>query len=313
MKILFASNSRFGEVILSNLINSGVKVDFLATSSDKKKGRGQDVTSLSIKTFAEKKGINIVEVNNKDEFHQQVEQIKPDLVITAGFSVIIKKETTEKNLLINVHPSLLPKYRGPTPIQTAIKNGDSISGVTIIKMEEEIDSGPIIDRKEVLLDEKIDYITAEDLFGEVAAKMLELIISKITNPSFNDKYVEQDKEGVVYTKKLTKEDGLIDWKNSGLSIERKIRAYSSWPGTYTYLSGKRVKIIKASYQKQTLNGPFGECGKTYLGTNHTIAVQTGRGFLLVEELQIEGKKTTTAESFLQGNISIIGSVFSSLE
>ncbi len=311
MKILFASNSRFGEIILEGLIKKNIDISFLATALDKKRGRGQDIKPLSIKDFAKSKKIKVLEVDSAKSFESEIKGFSPDLVIVAGFSIILDKETVNSGLFINVHPSLLPKHRGPTPMQTAIKEGDSVSGVTLIKMNEKIDSGPIIDRKEVLLDKKVDYVMMERLFASVAIEMLQEKIKSIELPSFELKYIEQNEKDATYTKKLSKEDGLIDWSDSGIKIERKIRAYNDWPGTYTYLNGKRLKIIEASYQKQTLNGPFGDYGKTYLGTDNTIAVQTGRGFLIIEKMQLEGKKIISAKDFLMGNIAIIGSVLSS--
>ncbi len=313
MRIVFASNSRFGELILETLIQKEINIDFLATASDKKRGRGQEIKPLSIKEIAKDKKIEVLEVDSKEDFQREIEKVVPDLVIVVGFSIIINKETLQNGLFINVHPSLLPKYRGSTPIQTAIKEGDTISGVTIIKMDEEIDHGPIIDKKEVLLDEKINYIMAEQLLANVAAEMLRETLNGFKIESFQLEQEEQNEKEATYTKKLTKEEGAIDWNNLAINIERKIRAFNDWPGTYTYLNNKRVNIVEASCQEQTHNGPFGECGKTYLGTNNTIAVQTGGGFLLIEKLQVEGKNITSAEDFIRGNIEIIGSVFSSLK
>lgn len=311
MKILFASNSRFGEIILEGLSSEKININFLATASDKKRGRGQELSPSAIKVLAEEKGIEVLEVDDKKGFQELVEKLEPEITIVVGFSIIINKETIKDRLFINVHPSLLPKHRGPTPIQTTIRNGESVSGVTIIRMDEKIDHGPIILKKEILLDNNIDYVTAEKVFANVGVEMLKDLISRIKSSSLNLEYVDQNEEEATCTKKLTKDDGSIIWSDLGIDIERKIRAYNDWPGSYTYLNGKRLKIIKASYQKQTLNGPFGEAGKTYLGTNNTIAVQTGRGFLLIEKLQLEGKNIVSAEDFLKGNISIIGSVLSS--
>jgi methionyl-tRNA formyltransferase len=306
MKIIFASNSNFGAVVLKRLLENNIVPSILIASKDKKAKRGQQPQSLPIKNFANEKNIEIREISNLNDFHLVVEKEKPDLVIVTAIGMIIKKETLDLSFFLNVHPSLLPKYRGATPIQTAIINGDTKMGVSLLKMSHKIDSGPIIAQKEVTFDQKIDYKKAEE---ELALLGADLLIDYIPHfPKEDLSFSLQDENQATYTEKFLKEDGKINWEEPAKLIERKIRALNSWPGTYCKLNDKYFKVLEADVQEQNENGPFGEPGKIYLGTNYTLAIQTGKDFLLVKKLQFEGRKATSSKDFLQGNINSIGQI-----
>ncbi len=305
MKTILLSNSPFGEIILKKLIDQKSKPSLLITFSDKKSGRGQQEKSLSIKDFAINQGIETKEADTKEEVHEIIAKEKPDVVVVTAFGIIIPKETLDLSFFINIHPSLLPKYRGATPIQSAIIEGTQKTGVSIIKMNEKIDEGPIIIQKEALLDQNINYKKAEEFLAHIAGDLLIKTLSLIKENKVEFK--DQSKEA-TYTKTFKKEDGKITWNKPAEVIKRKVRALNPWPGTYCYLNDKVFKILEADIQEQTNSGPFGQCGKIYLGTNYTIAVQTGKDFLLVKKLQIEGKPPTSSKDFLQGNIDLIGSI-----
>ncbi len=305
MKLLFASNSNFGLTILKEIISkrNGYSLS-LITSSDKKMGRGKKYQSLQIKDFANRENIKTVECDDKESFIKKTHEISPDMIIVAGFGMIIPSPLLNSFNFINVHPSLLPKYRGATPIQQTILENELQTGVTIINVSEKIDEGPILAKKEVVLNEKINYQDAEEILAKEGGKLLlekmdDIVKNKITPE-------KQDDTKATYTKTLTKEDGKINWNDSASFIERKVRAYNPWPGTYGKMGDNFFKVLEADIQRQTENGPFGEPGKIDLGTNNTIAVQTGKDFLLIKKLQIEGKKSTTSKDFLQGNMSSIG-------
>jgi methionyl-tRNA formyltransferase len=306
MKIIFVSNSQFGVKVLQRLLENNMSPFCLVSSSDKKIGRGQQLKSLFIKDFTKEKGIEIKEADSHQEFHKIIEKEKPDLVLVTATGMIIKKETLDLSFFINIHPSLLPKYRGATPIQNAIINNEKKSGVSIIKMSHKIDSGPIIAQEEFIFDDQITYKDAEEKLAIIGADLTSKILPLIQNNKVLLK--EQDENEATYTETLCKEDGKIDWNEPAKIIERKIRALNPWPGTYSHINNKRFKILDAEVQEQTENGPFGEPGKIYLGTNYTLAIQTGKDFLLIKELQLEGKNPTLSRDFLQGNIDSIGVV-----
>lgn len=304
MKIIFASNSSFGGIVLEELVKNNSAPDILITSSDKKSGRGQQIQPLAIKEMAQKEDIKIMEADDKETFHKIIQEESPDAVIVAAFGLIIPEETLKLSNFFNIHPSLLPKYRGATPIQTVIQNGEEESGVTIIKMKKEIDSGPIVIQKSVQMRSEMNYAEAEELLAKIGSELTIETLNLFQNNNIAEK--EQNHNEATFTKILSKEDGKINWNDAAEIIERKIRAFSSWPGTYTKMGEKMIKVISADIQKQTEAGPFGEKGKMYLGTNNTLAIQTGKDFLLIKELQLEGKTPTSSKDFLQGNMSCIG-------
>jgi methionyl-tRNA formyltransferase len=234
---------------------------------------------------------------------------KTDLVLVAAYGRIISEKNLKKPKMgfLNVHPSLLPKYRGPSPIQGAILNGEEETGVSIMLMDQKIDHGPILKQKKIKLDQTEYYKDLEEKLACLGGKLLSKTVKEWTTGKIKSQ--EQNHSQATYTKLFKKSDGKVNWKDSAVQIEREIRAYNPWPGSYSKLDNKMIKFFKAEVQKQTKNGPFGEPGKIYLGTNEKIAVQTGKDFLLIKELQKEGKKKTNSKNFLQGNIDIIGKTF----
>ncbi len=306
MKIIFASNSDFGAIVLKKLLENDINLSFLIASEDKKAKRGQQPQSLPIKDFANEKNIEVREINSLNEFHLVIESEKPDLVIVTAIGMIIKKQTLDLSFFVNIHPSLLPKYRGATPIQTAIVEGNAKMGVSLVKMSHKVDSGPIIAQEEIIFDEKIDYKKAEENLALMGADLLIDYISRFSKEDLD--FSIQDENQATYTEKFLKEDGKINWEEPAKIIERKIRALNPWPGTYCKLDDKYFKVLEADVQEQNENGPFGEPGKIYLGTNYTLAIQTGKDFLLIKKLQIEGKKPVSTKDFLQGNIDSVGKI-----
>ena len=306
MKIIFVSNSQFGVKVLERLLENNIVPFCLISSSDKKIGRGHQIKSLFIKDFAREKNIKIKEADSHQEFHKAIGAEKPDLVLVTATGMIIKKETLDLSFFVNIHPSLLPKYRGTTPIQSAIMNDEKKNGVSLIKMSHKIDSGPIIVQEEVVFDDRINYKDAEEKLAVTGADLTLKILPLIQEDKILLK--EQDENKATYTEILCKEDGKINWNEPAKIIERKIRALNPWPGTHSHINNKRFKVLDADVQEQTESGPFGEPGKVYLGTNYTLAVQTGKDFLLIKKLQLEGKNPTLSKDFLQGNIDSIGVV-----
>ena len=300
MHITYLGTPNFSKRVLHELLKE-IDVNAIVTGKDKPRGRGQKKKPTAVKSLAKEK--NIVVYHGLDKVIE-----KTDLVLVAAYGQIISEENLKKPKygFLNVHPSLLPKYRGPTPLQAAILNGDDKTGVTIIQMDEKIDHGPILAQQQVDLSGSEYYRDLEKELSTLGGRLLSSVVSEWVDGNIKPK--PQNHSKATHTTLLNKDDGRIDWKESATLIERKVRAYNPWPGSYSCLNGKNLKIFKAEVQKQTEDGPFGAPGKIYLGTNEKIAVQTGEGFLLVEELQLEGSKRTTSKEFLQGNMDIIGEI-----
>jgi len=301
MKITFAGSPKYAAIVLEEILNEKIPVKWVVTNEDKPEGRGQKIKPTPVKKLARKRGLEVC---------HRLEAVikKTDLVLVAAYGRIFSEDILEmpKYGFLNLHPSLLPKYRGPTPIQAAILNNDKSTGVTVIRMNSEIDSGPIISQKKINLSGNEYYPDLEKKLAREGGRLLADTTKKWTADQIEAE--PQNDSEATYTRLLKKEDGRIDWSNPAEKIEREVRAYYPWPGCYTELDDKILKIHKASVQKQTEAGPFGVPGKTYLGTNEKIAVQTGKDFLLIEELQFEGGKKISSASFLQGNTDLIGEI-----
>ncbi|MBI2446819.1 MAG: methionyl-tRNA formyltransferase [Parcubacteria group bacterium] len=282
MKFVFFGTPEFATIILEKLIKSGLK------------------PQAAFRNPKESVSILIEKLNN----------LKPDLAIIAAYGKILPKEILEipHHGFINVHPSLLPKYRGASPIQYAILNGDEEMGVTIMKIDEDMDHGPILAISKLqITNPKITYL---ELSKELAELGAELLIKTIPNYiSGKITPVEQDHEKATYTKIIKKEDGKIDWSKSAESIERMTRAYYPWPGAYAKLKIKNekfkiVKVIEAEIHKESNH----VVGEVFLTKDSQLAIKCGIGSLIIKKLQLEGGKVLLAKEFLNGHKDFIGSI-----
>ncbi len=309
IKIVFMGTPEFGAVILKKLCRSEYKPVLAITAQDKPVGRKLILTPPPVKITAQKYGIPVRQPEKISSLKSEISDLKPDLIIVASFGRILPKEILElpKYGCLNLHPSLLPQYRGATPIQSAILDGCEKTGVSVILMDEKMDHGPIIAQKTLAMEKKE---TAASLFDKLAGLSANLILETIPKWLGNEiKARQQDESRATFTRILTKEDGRIDWRRPAEEIERKIRAFNLWPGTYCLADNKIFKILEADVLIQTENGPFGPIGKTYLASNDKIAVLTGKDFLIIEKLQLAGKKETTAADFLKGHLDFVGTIF----
>lgn len=309
-KIIFMGTPEFGAIILEGLVKSGYKPVLVITETDKPVGRKKILTPPIVKTVALRYNIPILQPERIENTKYQIPDAKPDLIIVAAYGQFLPKEILEipKYGCLNVHPSLLPKYRGSSPIQSAILNGDRETGVTIILMDSKIDHGPILAQKRLEIKIRETAEQLHDRLVELGAKVLTDTIPNWIKGGI--KPTLQDDSTATYSKILKKEDGKIYWKKSAEEIERQIRAFSPWPGSFTEIengdSKKIIKIFKATVLRQTNHGPFGILGKTYLAPNDKIAVQTGKDFLIIEELQPSGGKRMASKDFLKGHKKFIG-------
>lgn len=308
IKIIFSGTPKFGAIILEKLINQKCKPFLVITEPDKPVGRKQIITSPPVKLLAKKYNVPVFQSEKIQDTKNKTQNTKPDLIIVAAYGQILPKEILDipQYGCLNVHPSLLPKYRGPSPIQTAILNGDVETGVSIMVMDGKIDHGPIASSVRYQISKDETYKTLHDKLADLGAELLvktipDYIAGKI-------KPAPQDDSKAVYTKTLKREDGHIDWKKNASYIERQIRALNPEPGTFAKADSKILKILKTNILKQTEAGPFGEPGKTFLAANEKIAVQTRKDFLIIKELQMEGKKPMSVSDFIRGRPNFIGTI-----
>lgn len=275
----------------------------VVTQPDKKVGRKQIITPPPVKIEAQKNNIQVFQPNKISELEEKILELKPDLIVLIAYAKIISERILDISEYgaINVHGSLLPKYRGASPIQGAILNGDDKTGITIMKMAKGLDSGPILAEKEV-------FVASDDTASSLYEKLSQ--ISSETLPEVLKKYikgeiapVKQNDEQATYVGLIKKEDGRIDWNKSAQEIERLIRAMNIWPGAFAYIGEQSLKIIEAENNCLEINKY--KIGEVFLH-NNKLAVQCGKDSLVINKLQIEGKKETTAEEFLRGHKNFLG-------
>lgn len=307
LKIIFMGTPEFGAIILEGLIKKEYKPVLVITSPDKPIGRKQVLTPSLVKVFAQKYGISVIQPLKIKDAKNKIEKLNPDLIILAAYGKIIPKEILDipKHGSLNIHPSLLPRWRGPSPVQYTILNGDKETGVTIMKMAEKVDSGSILAQKEIKLEGNETDDTLHDKLGKLGADLLVETIAKWLKGEIKEK--TQDESKATYTKILKKEDGRINWQKSAKEIERQIRAFYPWPGTFALAENKIIKILKGRILK-TLDSTTYPVGKTLVAPQNHLCVQTGEGFLVIERLQLEGKKEMNSEDFLRGHPDFIGTV-----
>ena len=293
---------------LKKLIEKGYDVKLVVTQPDKPAGRGKKVTPPPVKVVAEKAGIPVYQpekVKENSKLKKKLLEIEPDLIVVAAYGKILPEWLLNlpKHGTINVHASLLPKYRGASPIQWALLNGEEETGVTIMKVIPELDAGDIISQKRVKIEKEDNAKTLHDKLSEVGAELLVETIPLYISGKL--KPVPQREEEATYCPQIKKEMGKIEWSESAEKIFNKIRAFTPWPSAYTTFRGKRVKILKAEPVEGS--GRPGEVIKA----GRELTVATGKGALRIERLRPEGRKEISGEEFVRGYRVKEGDLFGS--
>lgn len=301
LNFCFFGSSDFSVPVLRNILKK-YKPEVVFTLPAKPKGRGQKLEPNIVYSFALKNKLPVLEIENFENFN-----FKFKFGVIAGFSKIIPKEifqNFEKGIL-NIHPSLLPKYRGPNPIRETILNGDKETGVTIILIDELIDHGPIIAQKKIFLTQKETYKELEERLGILGGQLFNEIIEKYLEGKINP--IFQDDSLATYTKKLSKEDGLLRLEENYEIWNRKIRALNPWPGTYIFIKLKNeIKILKIFSIRKLKEGDIKRdlANKLKIGDffawKNSLCLKICDGYVLIEELQLQDRKKMNSREFLNG-------------
>ncbi len=311
-RVVFFGTSEFAIPSLEALLEHGYTVLAAVTTPDKPSGRKNILTPPSVKVAAKLRGISVFQPQllTTPEFFNAIRELAPDLFVTAAYGTVIPKKILDVPArgALNVHPSLLPRWRGPSPIQYAMLQGDTETGVTIMQMDALMDHGPIVVQRPL----EISKTTYPELHDALAKLGAELLIE--TLPLYFDGAITltaQDHVKATYSKKITKADGRIDWSRPAEHIERMVRAFTPWPGTWTTWPSAngvlRLKIEAAAVtddHSQARSVP----GTVWRSALYPLAVTTGKRGLAVSSLILEGKKATDAFSFVHGHSEIIGVV-----
>lgn len=306
MRIIFMGTPDFAVGTLEALVNAGHEVVLAVTQPDKPQGRKQILIAPPVKQTAEKLGIPVYQPKRvrESEALALLRSYEPELIVVAAFGQILPKELLDMPQYgcINVHASLLPKYRGAAPIQWAILNGDAVTGVTIMRMDVGLDTGDMIAKAEVAITPQDTGGSLFDRLAETGAKLCVETIPSIVDGTAV--YTPQDEQAATKVGQISKKDGLIDFTRCAAAIECQIRGLNPWPSAYTSLAGKTLKIWSAQVSdRQTEAQP----GTVVLVEKDRFGVQTGEGVLICTEVQLEGKKRMSAADFLRGNALTTGS------
>jgi methionyl-tRNA formyltransferase len=321
LRIIFMGTPQFAVPALETLIagskpglvlQEGYEVVTVITRPDKPSGRGKEILYSPVKQLALSHGIPVWQPGSlkRQENIEMLAAYQSDLYIVAAFGQILPQAVLDlpRYGALNIHASLLPKYRGVSPISEAILQGDTGTGVTIMLIDAGVDTGPILLQRAI-------PIAENDTTGILTSKLAILGASTLMEalPLWVQGEItphSQDNRFASYTHLLHKEDGKIDWNQSADVLARKVRAFTPWPGAYTNWGDRLLKIISAHAVQTNTDSETG-IGKVGLRKEHgaqTLTVATGNGLLIIEKLQLEGKKVMNADEFLRGYSHIVGEV-----
>jgi methionyl-tRNA formyltransferase len=321
LRIIYMGTPQFAVVPLEaliqgaapgNVLAEGYEIVTVITRPDKPVGRGQKILLSPVKQVALAHNIPVWQPGSlkRAENIEALAAYHADLYIVAAFGQILPRAVLDQPRYgtLNIHASLLPKYRGVSPIAEAILQADAESGVTIMLLDAGVDTGPVLLKKSIAIakDETSASLTARlaDLGAEVLLEVLPRWIAGQLKPE------PQVEELATHTKMLRKEDGEINWQLPAAALARMVRAYTPWPGSYSHWRGRLIKILSASAAAFETNPPLapGTVSTREEAGHKTLAVATGAGLLLVKQVQLEGKKAMSAEEFLRGYPQIVGEV-----
>ena len=309
MKIVFFGTSTFAVASLKAVAASGHELLLVVTQPDKKKGRHLHLTPPPIKEIAT--GLNIPVYQPQDvsgaESIEKLKALNADLFVVAAFGQLFKKEALAipRKFAINLHASLLPKYRGAAPINWAIINGEKKTGISVFRLEEKMDAGDIILNKEVDIKEEDNAVTLGEKLSEIGARVLVEAVDLIEKNKASFK--KQDASLVSFAPKLKKADGILDWNQTAIQLHNRVRGLMSWPGAFTTFDGKTIKLLETKViDANEKAGQPGEILKMEPGLG--ILVKAGSGCLAIRRLQLEGSRPMQFEEFLRGHALKIGDI-----
>ncbi len=308
MKIVYMGTPDFAVPALEALVKDGQEIGYVVSQPDAVRDRGKKLKPTAVKAKAKEYGIEVLQpdrIKENLEFEKLIREYKPDLIVVAAYGKIVPKSILNIPIYgcINIHGSILPRWRGAAPIQWSIIEGDEVTGVTLMYMEEGLDTGDMIAKEYTEIGKK----TSGQLHEEIALMGARLLISKLRD--FEEGNViahKQDENLAKYAPMLTKKDGIIDFNKSAKEIECCVRGLNPWPGAYTYINNDMFKIWVADIlERDSVEKPGTIVGIADLG----IEVATTKGILVLKEVQVPGKKRMSVKDFLRGNNIEIGMIF----
>jgi len=297
LRVIFMGTPQFACPTLQRLIDRGDEIPAVVTQPDRPKGRGQKSVPPPVKELAERHGLPVLQPIKvrAPEFIESVREMNPDVVVVVAFGQILPKALLEipRYGCINIHASLLPRYRGAAPLNWCIINGETETGVTTMLMDVGLDTGDMLLKKATPIDPDEDTSSLHDRLSLIGADLLHETLDLLVQGKLVPE--KQDDALSCYAPMLKKEDGLIDWTRDARTIRNLVRGMTPWPGAFTYLDGKLVKVYRAR-----IGEGEGAPGTVLDAGRDGIEVACGGGSLLLDELQLEGKKRLPVRDFLAG-------------
>ena len=308
VRTVFMGTPQFAVTILESLLRSSCQVLAAYTQPDKSAGRGRPVVLPPVKKLALERQIPVMqpETFKSGEVVEKLASFQPELIVVAAFGSILPQGVLSlpKFACLNVHPSLLPRHRGPSPIANTILCGDELTGVTIMIMDAGLDTGPILAQKKLGISFMDTTGSLSSKLADVGARLLLEALPKWLGGELKPQV--QDELQATYSKLITNRDGEIDWHLSALELWRMVRAYNPWPSCYTWCQGKRLKIHKAIPLGDVRGGEIGEV--IALAEQPGVGVVTKQGILGLCQVQLEGRREMPANDFVRGKRDFIGSI-----
>ena len=298
MRLIFMGTPDIAATVLKRLYEERYEIAAVVTNPDKPKGRSGALAFSPVKEIALQHDTEVLQPKKtrEPEFVNRLKEIEPDVIVVIAYGHILRPEVLQIPRLgcVNIHTSLLPKYRGAAPINQVIIDGCMETGVTTMLMDEGMDTGDILLQKSVSIEPKE---TAGTLFDKLAAAGADLIIETLREMEAGNITPRKQVGEPSYVHMMSKDDGCVDWSRSAASIERLIRGLDPWPGAFSFLEGRRIKLIAADIMECPAEGDPG----TLTGDlKRELIVNTGEGQLKITRLQAEGKKALETEDFLRG-------------
>jgi methionyl-tRNA formyltransferase len=309
LRVVFMGTPQFAVLPLEYLCLNGYHMAAVYTQPDKTAGRGRAVTASPVKQTADKHNIPVEQPPNfkEESTVAKLAGYKPDVIVVAAFGQLLPQRVLDipGHGCVNIHPSMLPKYRGPSPVAAAILAGEEFTGVSVMLMDKGLDTGPVLAQAQA-------PVRPEDTTGTLGEKLsligAQLLLEAL--PHWIDGEIlprAQDNSKAGYSKTLAKQDGEIDWSKPAVEIWRRVRAFQPWPGCFTRWQGKQLKIIESKPAAEAQSGKPGQV-MAFENTEMPLGILTGEGILGIARLQLEGKKVMTAAEFLRGQRQFTGVV-----
>ena len=315
MRVIFMGTPAFAVPTLEALVEAGHEVALVVSQPDQPVGRGRHLTPPPVARLARERGLALLQPPGlrAPEVQRQLAGAAPAAIVVAAYARLLPPPVLALPPLgcLNVHPSLLPRHRGPAPIQGALLAGDAETGTSIILLEPRMDAGPILAQERWPIGPEDDAVRLEPRLAEQGARLLVETLAGWAAGSIQP--VPQDEAAATYTRLLTKADGLLDWTHPADVLARQVRACAGWPGAYTYWRGQMLKVLRAAMlDRRPADLPP---GSVYIvpeaGRSPVVAVATAAGSLRLETIELAGRRATAASAFVQGYRDFVGAILGS--